>query len=69
MSDTTQIPVPTGAQRVLARLADLAIYTAVVALLGLVVVQGWQVFARYVINDSPSWTEPVTLLLLAKSCK
>jgi TRAP-type C4-dicarboxylate transport system permease small subunit len=65
MSDTTQIPVPTGAQRVLARLADLAIYTAVVALLGLVVVQGWQVFARYVINDSPSWTEPVTLLLLA----
>jgi len=30
-----------------------------------VVVQGWQVFARYVINDSPSWTEPVTLLLLS----
>ena len=35
------------------------------ALLGLVVVQGWQVFTRYVLNDSPSWTEPVTLLLLA----
>ena len=32
---------------------------------GLVLVQGWQVFARYVINDSPSWTEPVTLLLLS----
>ncbi|PPU88085.1 C4-dicarboxylate ABC transporter [Xanthomonas populi] len=29
------------------------------------VVQGWQVFTRYVLNDSPSWTEPVTLLLLS----
>ena len=26
-------------------------------------VQAWQVFARYVLNDSPSWTEPVALLL------
>jgi len=47
------------------RLSDLSIGIAVTALLGLVVVQGWQVFARYVINDSPSWTEPVTILLLA----
>jgi TRAP-type C4-dicarboxylate transport system permease small subunit len=52
-------------QRWLDRLADLSIYTAAAALLGLVVVQGWQVFTRYVLNDSPSWTEPVTLLLLA----
>ena len=49
----------------LEKLADVVIYIAVAALLGLVVVQGWQVFARYVINDSPSWTEPVTLLLLS----
>lgn len=26
--------------------------------------EGWQVFARYVLNDSPGWTEPVALLLL-----
>ncbi len=52
-------------QRALDRLADLAIWTAAAALLGLVVVQGWQVFTRYVLNDSPSWTEPVTLLLLS----
>ncbi|HBK45968.1 MAG TPA: TRAP transporter permease DctQ [Xanthomonadaceae bacterium] len=49
----------------MALLADIAIHTAAAALLGLVAVQAWQVFARYVVNDSPSWTEPVTLLLLA----
>ena len=64
MSDTTSSPAG-GAQRALGLVANLAIGTAVAALLGLVVVQGWQVFARYVINDSPSWTEPVTLLLLS----
>ncbi len=65
MSDTNENTVTTGFQRVLEKLADIVIHIAVVALLGLVVVQGWQVFARYVINDSPSWTEPVTLLLLS----
>lgn len=47
------------------RLAAWSLAIAGTALIGLVVVQGWQVFARYVLNDSPSWTEPVTLLLLA----
>ena len=51
--------------RTLDGLASLSIGVAGAALLGLVLVQGWQVFARYVLNDSPSWTEPVTLLLLA----
>lgn len=52
-------------QRVLDRVADIAIAFAAIALVGLVIVQGWQVFTRYVLNDSPSWTEPVTLLLLS----
>ncbi len=47
------------------RLSGVSIAIAAGALLGLVVVQGWQVFARYVINDSPSWTEPATILLLS----
>lgn len=46
------------------RLADAVVALAALALVGLVAVQGWQVFARYVLNDSPSWTEPVTLVLL-----
>jgi TRAP-type C4-dicarboxylate transport system permease small subunit len=49
------------------RLADAVVALAALALVGLVAVQGWQVFARYVLNDSPSWTEPVTLVLLTSA--
>jgi TRAP-type C4-dicarboxylate transport system permease small subunit len=49
------------------RLADAVVALAALALVGLVAVQGWQVFARYVLNDSPSWTEPVTLALLTSA--
>lgn len=48
-----------------ARLALLANYIGAIALVGLVIVQAWQVFARYVLNNSPSWTEPLAILLLA----
>lgn len=64
MTETASTVPASPAQRALDRLAGIAIAIAATALVGLVVVQGWQVFARYVINDSPSWTEPVTLLLL-----
>jgi TRAP-type C4-dicarboxylate transport system permease small subunit len=45
-------------------LARLAITIAAVALCLMALAQGWQVFARYVLNDSPSWTEPTSLLLM-----
>lgn len=56
---------PAAPQGLVDRLAGLSIAIAACALFGLVLVQGWQVIARYVLNDSPSWTEPVTLLLLS----
>lgn len=65
MSEDTTLAPEDAPKRALDRLADAVIAIAATALFGLVIVQGWQVFARYVINDSPSWTEPVTLLLLA----
>jgi len=65
MSEDTTPASDRTPRRALDRLADSVIAIAAIALFGLVVVQGWQVFARYVINDSPSWTEPVTLLLLS----
>jgi TRAP-type C4-dicarboxylate transport system permease small subunit len=48
-------------------LAQAATGLAGTALIALVGVQAWQVFARYVLNDSPSWTEPVTILLLVSA--
>ena len=64
--DATVTPVPsTILQRTCERLSGWTIATAAFALLMLVLVQGWQVIARYVLNDSPSWTEPVTLLMLS----
>jgi TRAP-type C4-dicarboxylate transport system permease small subunit len=64
MPATRNLP-STLLQRTAEQLAGIAIAIAAAALLGLVVVQGWQVIARYVLNNSPSWTEPVTLLLLS----
>ena len=64
MSEADNASPQTPLQRGMDLLSNIAIGVAVAALLGLVVVQGWQVVARYVINDSPSWTEPVTVLLL-----
>ncbi|MBT2749403.1 MULTISPECIES: TRAP transporter small permease [unclassified Lysobacter] len=46
------------------RIAGAAIAIAGLALVGMVAVQALQVFARYVLNDSPGWTEPVALILL-----
>lgn len=36
--------------------------TAMVAMTGIV---AWQIFARYVLNDTPSWSEPLSLQLMA----
>ncbi len=58
-------PPPFGLAPLVDRIAGIATAVAALSLLGLVVVQGWQVFARYVLNNSPGWTEPVTVLLLS----
>jgi TRAP-type C4-dicarboxylate transport system permease small subunit len=44
------------------------LFIAVVAMLLVVVVVGWQVFGRYVLNDSPIWAERVSLLLMLYLC-
>src|SRR5262245_35739580 len=49
----------------LAVVARCIIALACMALLAMTLVEAWQVFARYVLNDSPSWTEPVALLLMS----
>jgi TRAP-type C4-dicarboxylate transport system permease small subunit len=56
----------------LGRLAPLFSWLSRIALglagLGLVVMTGfvaWQVFGRYVLNQSPSWTEPASVMLMS----
>jgi TRAP-type C4-dicarboxylate transport system permease small subunit len=46
------------------RLAALALAGAALAIVLLALVEAWQVFARYVLDSPPAWTEPVALLCL-----
>ena len=54
-----------GVVRALDGLAVLVMALAGASLVGMALVQAWQVFARYVLNDSPGWTEPLALLLMS----
>src|SRR5262245_54209545 len=48
-------------------LSSVTVTIASIALASLVLVLAWQVIGRYVLNDSPSWTEPVALTLMSIS--
>lgn len=63
---TDQTIEPSGPLGKLCAALDRAcLIAACAALVGVAAVQAWQVFARYVLNDSPSWTEPFALLLMS----
>lgn len=49
----------------MALLARIVMTIACACLIGMTLVEAWQVYARYVLNNSPSWTEPVALLLMS----
>ena len=51
--------------RTMGALASGATAVACIALVAMTLVEAWQVYARYVMNNSPSWTEPVALLLMS----
>ncbi|MCC6197473.1 MAG: TRAP transporter small permease [Burkholderiales bacterium] len=55
---------PTLLTRVNALLARLGMYLAVAGLLVIVAIVFWQVFGRYVLNSSPTWTESLALVLI-----
>jgi TRAP-type C4-dicarboxylate transport system permease small subunit len=44
--------------------ADLLIKTAAFGLVLMTVIVGWQVFGRYVLNSTPSWSEQAALTLM-----
>ena len=51
--------------RILAVINRVALWISGVGLILMTVFVGWQVFGRYVLNQSPSWTEPASLLLMS----
>lgn len=50
--------------RLLHALSTAALWVAGIGLVMMTAATAWQVFGRYVLNSSPSWTEPVALLLM-----
>ena len=47
-----------------ARLTQWVLRVAAAGLVAMTAIIGWQVFARYVLNASPPWTESLALLLM-----
>jgi len=60
MSTATPLGVP-----ILSRINTAALYLAGIGLVLMTVFVAWQVFCRYVLNDSPSWTEPGSVMLMS----
>jgi TRAP-type C4-dicarboxylate transport system permease small subunit len=50
---------------VLGLLARLALWLAGVGLAAMTLIVAWQVFARYVLNASPSWSEAASILIMS----
>jgi TRAP-type C4-dicarboxylate transport system permease small subunit len=49
----------------LSALSRLMLYIAGIGIIAMTLIVGWQVFGRYVLNDSPSWSEPLSLYLMS----
>jgi TRAP-type C4-dicarboxylate transport system permease small subunit len=54
-----------GVARVLAVIAHVALWLAAAGLILMTAIVAWQVYARYVLNNSPSWTEPGAILVMS----
>jgi TRAP-type C4-dicarboxylate transport system permease small subunit len=53
------------AKSVLSRLNVAALWLSAAGLVAMTVVVFWQVFGRYVLNDTPAWAESTSLLLMS----
>lgn len=51
--------------RLLRQLSRVALWLAGLGLVTMTVLVAWQVFGRYVLNATPTWTEPSVLLLMS----
>jgi TRAP-type C4-dicarboxylate transport system permease small subunit len=51
--------------RLLSALSTAALWLSAAGLVAMTAAVAWQVFGRYALNDTPSWTEPISLLLMS----
>ena len=65
MTDSTTASSFTRVGRFFSRLSTLSLWLAGSGLVVMTVMVAWQVFCRYVLNDSPSWTEPGAVMLMS----
>ncbi len=49
---------------VLGVVARLALWISAIGLVAMTAIVAWQVFSRYILNHSPSWTEATAVLLM-----
>lgn len=59
------LPALVALHHVVRLLSRTALYISGLGLVVMTAVVFWQVLGRYVFNDSPSWTEPFSLLLMS----
>ena len=50
---------------ILSRINTAALWLAGIGLVLMTAIVAWQVFCRYVLNDSPSWTEPGAVMIMS----
>ncbi len=54
-----------GMARVFSAVARLALWLASVGMIVMTAMVAWQVFSRYVLNASPSWTEAASIMVMS----
>jgi TRAP-type C4-dicarboxylate transport system permease small subunit len=54
-----------GVARVLGTLSTLALWISAAGMIAMTALVAWQVFTRYVLNASPSWTEPASVMIMS----
>ncbi|RYE62045.1 MAG: TRAP transporter small permease subunit, partial [Rhizobiaceae bacterium] len=50
---------------VLSMISRSSLWIAGIGMVSMTLIVGWQVFSRYILNDSPSWSEPLSLYLMS----
>jgi len=54
-----------GVGRALGKLATLALWLSSIGMIAMTAMVAWQVFTRYILNASPSWTEPASVMVMS----